>query len=528
MGIPGWAMALGAPLAADKLIVDPISSAYSLYKGIRDDQADRNDKAVGVEMLQQFQRDPGGNIDLSRFSDPKAAATVFDQVTKLKDSGYQKQAVGPLSQFATDYQNVAGTTNPRFFADEENRAEMVKAGLAVPEAGSNPYVSSGLQAFAQKGQQADIMANAFAQGQNGGRIDPDLLSSLALEEKLPGQFDNVAQSSGRLADQFDKGVTAENKVQGQRDLASFQRVVAGMAGQAQSPSEQQRLKSTGGYDPNGGQDIALAGADYNIPAETVNKEVDNYRQQMLVQKAGPATPYTMGTGRSTETGLLQNFVLGAPKNIANTTSVAPPPRVTVNVPGQGAVAQTSFVDPASGKPLVFDKKTGSYRVANVEGAVAPKPAAFTPESAAKAQMIEQAVSYIPLIRAGIFKPDGAVDRTNVANMNAGTLFTQGRELRTYILDAVEAKLRAESGAAVPEPEVKRAAKRFFPSTGDKDSQITIKLNNLESYLKGTAEKINIGRDKGSPTANARPIAPAGIQARVNGKVVTSDGKGGWN
>jgi hypothetical protein len=88
----------------------------------------------------------------------------------------------------------------------------------------------------------------------------------------------------------------------------------------------------------------------------------------------------------------------------------------------------------------------------------------------------------------------------------GTPGTRGRELRTLLLDAVEAKLRAESGAAVPEPEVKRAAKRFIPSLADSANNVKIKLDNLEAYLKGTTAKINTGRGgnngNGSKTLDA--------------------------
>jgi hypothetical protein len=171
------------------------------------------------------------------------------------------------------------------------------------------------------------------------------------------------------------------------------------------------------------------------------------------------------------------------------------PNVNVNTDSGGApVAQSTYVDGTSGKPLVFDKKTGAYRVATVEGAdVAPKPAAMSPEAAGKAQMVEQAITYIPTLRQELFDADGSVNRTIVANMVARTPYTRGRELSTLLLDAVEAKLRVESGAAVPDAEVKRAAKRFVPSPMDSADNVKIKMDNLEKFLKGTTDKINTGR-----------------------------------
>lgn len=188
------------------------------------------------------------------------------------------------------------------------------------------------------------------------------------------------------------------------------------------------------------------------------------------------------------------------------------PRYKPAAAGGGTpVAQTTFVDPATGNPLTFDKSTGTYRVATVVGGgVAPKPSAMSPEAAGKAQMIEQGITYMPTLRQELFDKDGSVNRTNVANLVTGTPGTRGRELRTLLLDAVEAKLRAESGAAVPEPEVKRAAKRFIPNPMDSANNVKIKLDNLEAYLKGTAAKINKGRGGDKPSGgNGKPIVTKG-------------------
>lgn len=217
---------------------------------------------------------------------------------------------------------------------------------------------------------------------------------------------------------------------------------------------------------------------------------------------GAPEPMTIGG----KTAMVQKSSTGQVRPVIQDTST------TVKVTAGGnPVAQTTFVDPATGNPLTFDKKTGTYRVAIVEGAgVAPKPSAMSPEAAGKAQMIEQGATYIPTLRQELFDPDGSVNRINVANLVAGTAGTRGRELRTLLLDAVEAKLRAESGAAVPEPEVKRAAKRFIPSPLDSANNVKIKLDNLEAYLKGTAAKINTGRG-GKPAGNVKGKAdPLGI------------------
>ena len=176
--------------------------------------------------------------------------------------------------------------------------------------------------------------------------------------------------------------------------------------------------------------------------------------------------------------------------------------------GGTTVVQSTFVDPATGAPLVFDKTTGSYKVANVAGGngATPRPSAFTPESAAKAQLVEQALTYMPQIKTGFLGAESGkpfVNRTNVANAALRMPFTEGRQLSTLVLDAVEAKLRAESGAAVPEPEVKRIAKRYIPQAADDDKTIIMKINNLETFLSGTAQKMNTGRPQNNKPASAQ-------------------------
>jgi len=185
------------------------------------------------------------------------------------------------------------------------------------------------------------------------------------------------------------------------------------------------------------------------------------------------------------------------------------------------LAQSTFVDPTSGKPLVYDKRTGTYKIATVEGgSVAPKPGAVTPENAAKSQLIEQATSYMPQIKGFYLNKDGVVDRNNVFNATTRMPLSQGRQASTLILDAMEAKLRAESGAAVPEPEVKRMAKRYMPSPLDDDKTIKMKLDNLGAYLSGASAKMN--RGKGTGQSGSRTVVRTGM---LNGKRVVqySDG-----
>jgi hypothetical protein len=185
-----------------------------------------------------------------------------------------------------------------------------------------------------------------------------------------------------------------------------------------------------------------------------------------------------------------------------------------------SIVQSTFVDPKTGSPLVFDKKTESYRIANIEGGggVTAKPGAPTPEKAAKEQLVTQALSYMPDIKQMIlgtdFENKPSVDRSTVLNAETRMPFTKGRQASTLILDAVEAKLRAESGAAVPETEVKRIAKRYIPQVADDDATIIMKLNNMEKFLQGTQDKMQMGK-----TPQAKGATPKTVKYDANGNRV---------
>lgn len=247
--------------------------------------------------------------------------------------------------------------------------------------------------------------------------------------------------------------------------------------------------------------------------------------QYAGKQAGPIE--TIKVGRTTKIG--QRDAFGNFKGDAQ--SVAPVTKVTVVSP-----QQSGFVDPTTGAPLLFYKATGTYRPAKVEGGggVAPKPLAMTPEKAAKEQLINQAVEYIPTIRSLIL-PGGKIDRTNVAMSQVRMPFTEGRQASTLILDAVEAKLRAESGAAVPDQEVKRIAKRYIPQIGDDDNTVMMKLDNMEQFLYGTQKLQNTGRSQqvkgdngrsGAKVDTSRPVQKNGVRGyrQPNGTVVDANGK----
>ena len=86
---------------------------------------------------------------------------------------------------------------------------------------------------------------------------------------------------------------------------------------------------------------------------------------------------------------------------------------------------------------------------------------------------------LPKIRPAM-APDTLAARTECC-----AVFPSGK---WRFVHSIEAKLRAESGAAVPETEVTRAGKRFKPHPFDLDSTVKIKSELLTDFLEGAFNK----------------------------------------
>lgn len=134
--------------------------------------------------------------------------------------------------------------------------------------------------------------------------------------------------------------------------------------------------------------------------------------------------------------------------------------------------------------------------------------------AAKAELLNQGISDIEEFK-GIIMPNGKVDREIVLGLStpglAGVPGTDSRIAYSLIYNSIEAKLRAESGAAVPEEEVKRMAARFIPSPLDNDETIKSKIRRMEAFLRGSFGRI---KNAGEPTTEkgAAPKIDSGWSA----------------
>lgn len=139
-----------------------------------------------------------------------------------------------------------------------------------------------------------------------------------------------------------------------------------------------------------------------------------------------------------------------------------------------------------------------------------------PEQAAKTQLLEQGVREVTEFKKMLYKKDGSVDKQFLFNMAARIPYTDGRAGYSLIYDAIEAKLRAESGAAVPEPEVVRMAKRLVPDIYDNEKGIEIKMRLLEQFLRGARKKIGNIKSNDKSSVHTSPADTSSLIEKSGG------------
>jgi hypothetical protein len=76
--------------------------------------------------------------------------------------------------------------------------------------------------------------------------------------------------------------------------------------------------------------------------------------------------------------------------------------------------------------------------------------------------------------------------------------------RSAIRNAVEAKLRIETGAAATESEVERTLARFLPTVADTPDSAKFKLDELEKFFKSSLSMTKGVKAK-KDAANADPL-----------------------
>jgi hypothetical protein len=154
-----------------------------------------------------------------------------------------------------------------------------------------------------------------------------------------------------------------------------------------------------------------------------------------------------------------------------------------------------------GKPNQ-DKAPSGYRFNDVGDleAIAGGPATKqSAESAGKIALIKQGLGDISSFENQIKDKDGSFNRTKIAGLRTYGR-PNARDEYSKLFNSLNSRLRLESGAAVPETEVKRAFETFAPSPLDSDATIQSKISRMKDYFASAEKEIGQGR-------GAEPIAP---------------------
>lgn len=160
--------------------------------------------------------------------------------------------------------------------------------------------------------------------------------------------------------------------------------------------------------------------------------------------------------------------------------------ITEPAPTFGLVGSSS----TPGKAFRLNTKSGQIEEVPIPGGGRIQPTtepSVTAESAAKLELVKQGASDVREAFKMLFGKDGKVDRRLLAEAGTNAPFSRGRTFNSFIYNAVEGKLRAETGATAPDTEVKRAAKRFMPTFLDDANTIRVKLERLHDYLTKTGK-----------------------------------------
>lgn len=152
--------------------------------------------------------------------------------------------------------------------------------------------------------------------------------------------------------------------------------------------------------------------------------------------------------------------------------------------GQPQVTSPQAIDTPGGPRLqTFNPRTGAM----VADLGAPKEEKRTPEEAGRISGLLQAQQIGTGVREKIVKPDGSINRALVMTAFGKVPGSEGRTLRNDMGIAVDAVLRARTGAGVNAEELRQVVDQFMPSPLDSDDGIKSKMDRFDQFVNGALD-----------------------------------------
>lgn len=467
-------------------------SSMKALQEYRDNETMRSD-------LSRFQVDPMYRINPAQYRIPENAVKMEGHLKDQRNTRLQEQASPLLEKFAVDYENLAGP-DKRFYADPESRQVLQQSGLQAP-AGDNPYVRKGLADFAKQGQLENDFADIV-----GGTATPGTYGRVAANPTAQAQH-NILSTLQVSQDKGESRAAAAEKearaLQGKQNLSDFQAAIGGLTAPAQSFTDIARFAKRGGYDtfPGVESDIRQAASAYGVgDSDEVNKAVsaarDFYKEQKLPTEQGKV-------GRTSYTGqrnLLENFQ----KDVGSTAPV-----VKVNLPNPRADRKDEF---ALRKEFLSLPEVKDFP---------------TIESNAKraAAALNATGSKLAVDQSLITVFNKMIDPSSVVRESEYARTPQDMAVLNRI-KGNWGKIQ-EGGAGLPIEERQALARMITNFSRIASQQYNARAGEYRKLANDYGFEPSRVVARGNGVSEDRPIAPAGIKARVNGKILTSDGKGGW-
>ena len=156
----------------------------------------------------------------------------------------------------------------------------------------------------------------------------------------------------------------------------------------------------------------------------------------------------------------------------------------------------SYMSPLAGDAASWTNKEGQQPPPSMtpeqagQAGYYPRPKAATPEVAGKKAAMAVAGETLGSVRDAIVGPEGGVDRTLVTTMALNVPFSEGRLQRARLVDVLQTKLRAETGATANEEEVRNILDRYLPSVRDSDEGIKDKFDRLQRFFTLSIKETN--------------------------------------
>lgn len=450
-----------------------LTGAYDNFKGL-DSYIDQNKN--NPQALADFQQ--------PEYFFPQDAEYARNKIAVALDKAQKEQAVKSLTDFAQiapdKYRDMTGTDDPRFL-DGESLNVLKQYGFKPENYDSNPLVYNGLGDFA-KGYKKNYSTR-----------------------KLFGDdVANIAGEGGSVADLINL-----SKVGDGRKLSDFQSAVAGLAAPSRNALEAARNKGNFGYAPFSEvtADIQQAGASYGVPQEAIANAIEAaggvYKNTNF--------PATKRIGKTSAIGS-QNLLGDFKTDVQDTERAA---GGTVILGGNGSAdprKEQALRKEFLGLPEVKDYPTIEQQVRRAEVALEKNLGTNMP--------IDQTV--ITTFNK-ILDPTSVVRESEYARTNQDLSY----------LASIKGKWdKVLNGGAGLTPEERQAMLTMIRNFAEEASK---KYNARAEEYRGLAEAYGydpariVVRRNALDKPQASNVAPAGTKAKLkDGRIVTSDGKGGWN